>query len=234
MTKVNHIKDSELDQAITNLQEQYKQNGSDFIIPKDEQEIFGFKIVYSFIRLSKGWIEYHRELTIDEIFYCVKEYGSKDDRIQFNKENILGDKFSMPITRKEIALDNKEGYKSALAKHQRSLARNPDKRNNKQHKRDLEQIRSQGFSILRRTKKNIGDNLFKFIICNSSEQFLNSIMNDFYIEVKGIKNQGSIPCLNDAEDLLDYLTKLKKTDKYKDIIIPELKDIEKQIAKLEG
>ena len=66
----------------------------------------GFECIYNFCKTSKGWVASFEDCCPFCVHYLIKNNGSKEDKIIFNKNNTLGKKYHIPLNKKEVAIDN--------------------------------------------------------------------------------------------------------------------------------
>ena len=107
---------------------------------QEEIVTLGFNCINSFCETSRGWVESFEDCCPYCVHTIVKRYGSKPDKVKFNNIQDLGDKYIIPLTRKDIALDNKRIKKNKNTRYKSGVAR-----------KDLEAI----LSMFRRYKINV-------------------------------------------------------------------------------
>jgi hypothetical protein len=157
--------------------------------------IFGFKCIYNFCETENGWVASHEDCCSYCVHCIVSHNGTKKDKIKFNKNNDLPDKYIIAITKKEIAKKNKIAKKSR--KNNSSYKRQQIRKNNitaKELKVALKKIKDSGISTLRRGKKNLYDDIFRY-----------SGKNSKLIYVKGLNSMQFLPVISNGDELHTYI-----------------------------
>jgi hypothetical protein len=191
-----------------------------------EGELFGFKVIGWFYELSSGWYEME-DIECKYCLHCVvSSYGTLDEKRQFNNSGILkliGKRYLIPTNKKEAALINRQNWK----RHREYLLdewhiydpKGPfgHKSNtwcnkvynkvhrvtNNNHQELLKWLRYSGVPILRRTKRNIDQDLIR-------------IWFDLYTYayIKGIKldknKKYCVKACNSESDVLDCINSTLK------------------------
>lgn len=90
-----------------------RRNSKNYIlIDRNEFDVFGFKCIYNFCLTEYGWVASFEDCCPYCVHTIINHHGSKEDKLLFNKNHDLGERYNIPITRKEIALKNKMNRKS--------------------------------------------------------------------------------------------------------------------------
>lgn len=189
-----------LDEHFVNKRNRPKVNRETF-------DVFDFKCIYNFCLTQNGWVASHEDCCPYCVHCIVKYHGSKEDKLKFNKNHDLGNKYYIPITNKEISLENKKNRKYKKKDPRRNIREKRSRKlairrgepvyehiTNKELKEALKLIKSSGISILRRGKRNLWDDIFRYSL-NPNE----------FIYVKGLKAMLFIPHISEGENVDKYL-----------------------------
>lgn len=148
------------DEAMTECKKYHDKHGYD-----NGLEIFieqGFECLGHFLKLEDGWCPSHEEICGYCVHSLVQAYGSRNDRLKYNERNDMSGRYgSVPITAKEIAINNKKSRKRSKGT---SKAYHRGKVANRIHQRELKKLRNLGVNILRRGKHNISVGLYEAIL----------------------------------------------------------------------
>ena len=140
----------------------------------------GFNCIYDFCETGKGWVQSFEDCCPFCVHIIIKNHGTKEDKVLFNQRNTLGDSYIIPLTRKDIALDNKAG-------RPKCSSRGNFRR--KQLQRILKSLRANNICTLRRNKKTLYRGLFG--ICDMS---IRGSMKDYYVYIPNCGK--SSPCFS--------------------------------------
>jgi hypothetical protein len=150
----------------------------------------GFKCIYNFCETTKGWVASFEDCCPFCVHYLIESLGSKEDKVKFNKNNRLGKKYNIPLTKKEISLNNKLKKKSKKSNFNKN--RKIDYVSRKTLETTLKDMKSIGIPIFGRGKKNLFDDIFQYMNVSSIE-------DSGMMYVKGLKAQDFIQCLSEDE-----------------------------------
>jgi len=179
----------------------------DVKINREPFYLFGFKCINNFCLTQKGWVASHEECCPYCVHSIIKNHGSKEDKIKFNNNHDLGNNYIVPVTNKEVALNNKKQVKNKKTDPRRNIRERRSRKlarrrgepvyeyiTNKELKESLKLIKSSGISIIRRGKKNLWDDIFRY-----------SLNPEEFIYVKGLKAMVFIPHISEGENVEEYL-----------------------------
>ena len=145
----------------------------------------GFECIYNYCKTSKGWVASFEDCCPFCVHYLIKSHGTKEDKIKFNEHSDLGKKYIIPLTRKDIALDNKRLKKKDKYNSYTGVSK-------KYLEKTLKKMKKNGIPTLGRGKKNLFDDVFQYMSMDDK-------MSSEMIYVKGLKAQCGIPCIYEKE-----------------------------------
>jgi len=175
-------------------------------IDREPFDVFGFKCIYNFCLTQKGWVASHEDCCPYCVHCIVNNDGSREDRVNFNKNHDLGEKYNIAVTRKDRAERSKRIRKNKKNDPRRTRQRRMSRRlaklkgsdyiemSSKELQKGLKDIKKANISILGRGKQNLWNDIFRY----------SSNPNEFTY-IKGLKPIYFFPVISEGEDVYDYL-----------------------------
>jgi hypothetical protein len=166
-----------------------------------EFDTYGFNCIYNYCETSLGWVASFEDCCPFCVHIIIKNHGTKEDKIKFNKNMDLKEDYIIPLTKKDIALDVKRRIKK---KSKKKINNRIGKMSNQSLRKEYKIMKDNNISIVGRTKKNLYKNIFRYIDIGTRN--FNGMCY-----VKGINRMSGIPCISDLTELDTCIAKeLKK------------------------
>jgi len=166
---------------------------------QEEFEVFGFNCIRDFCETSKGWVASFEDCCPYCVHTIIKAHGTKEDKEKFNLLHNLGNNYTIPLTRKDIALDNRLCRKSKRDKWWKKSGL---------QRKDLEKI----LKMFRKHKINVQrigkHNLYTHL--DGVSFYRDNVTPAQYVYLHGIKLPNSLwfLCVSSEEEVVDHIRDL--------------------------
>jgi hypothetical protein len=160
--------------------------------------IYGFKCIYNYCKTSKGWFSAFEDCCPFCVHQIVEEFGTKEDKILFNKNHDLDEDYNIPLNKKDISEDRKRKRKIKKVSVR-------DKLTNKELSETLKILKDKKINILRRGKSNLFDDIYRYCFMRDTISF----EFEKYVYIKGYKPNNFIEVLSSDEEVANAIAEAK-------------------------